>query len=1297
MALSLLESIRKLIRQDTVKVGGTIGNLHGAVRTDLGELSSSTIQTWLAMTIPGRQMPTLAEFLSAFAENPSSMRLEAALDGVTSVTSGPSTITLLRTVVDVERTTSFSLDLEIPNTTAVAAVYVDGVLQRTLRSSGAVPVSIPAGKHVLYVLLASPTAKVTVPTRIALVGETDVPKAPEWVSITSGYLDEVSGGSANVLRWASDPEVGNYRVLRRQPVLIGDLTVAGDGEVIEVSGFGGGDTYTILLGNDQTERIEAGAVLLSSGETVGIVLRTGLDTNGDTEVVCRLPLGLSEPPSLVGQLLYTGTFTELTRVTRVANTAYVEYVDSAVSLGTSYEYALQATGLVDESVLSPLSQVQFITTGDGAPPGSITLVSGYPKVLNRNVTVRFTTPADLDYAGVNTYWRQEVKNGANPYAGTAVSGPTVTVSPGTLTASTLAGYRLRLNVPNYTGATYTITGNSTSTLTLSESVDADFAAAFAAAAPVNLTIYKDTQVKTDAGLPNRLDEFSFFAANYGTYYFVTVDRSGNQQDFSAGVTWNYTTAQDYFTGPPVLAVRQLTTTEQAFFTGYTDAVRYAVLELWAYDPSRETADRFTGVKIFYHRVGQDANPVELTPIPSQAEAFPNTVTGAGEAVLDTVPSPRSRFVLVDRNFPRVRLWAQNSAGLTSDLITFVADLDTTPEVTVDTYINPLNDTASFVVVADDDTQSFTWSIDGGAATTVDSRTTKNFTISVPGGLELGQLKKLTVIPYGVFPPAAPAGVAVLRDLVRTPRSYVTFEAKDAAGNRSATETTANFSMVPAPAILASGSGAVTTDPAGGFFFTPSPAPSWTVNQFQNYCYLILKSGTTPVAIRPIASNTTTALRILRGVTVGSYNYEIVDGAVMWRRLTVGTTSDFEPTLGRESFTKTVQSEVEFYATRRGSYPENVRRVVVDQDNLPSLIGFGYNEVTVGGNTYLDVGFGSYDDDATTWEVYEKKGGWPTTDGSEPTVDMSKIDTTFLRFAGSVDQSSYRRSMAGMINGEVWYAVAVAKNSFGQAGLPVRKMHTVAASPTIASLTGLTLTPLITDPPLSKSILATWTTNSATSPTEPVYITAERVGFPGTLITATRQANQDYTINVGETLVATGGVLRTWTVTVTMNGTAVTRTVKFRVAETPTGDTLTLSANAQIFDYGACDVLAGCTGVQSRPHIRLITWTLTVNGVTVTNTSTPYRIFVEWANTVGTPAPVDWMPFAYGVNAAERSLYDSTYCQYSSASGTSTYWRYRLTVVDTSGVVVAGVNSVVTSVLSDTLTECPSFGPGGNAT
>jgi len=1403
MGLSLLESFRKLIRQDTVTIGQTVGNIHGAVRVDLADISEVVSQTWLALRINGSQVLPLTDYFDAFAEQTSTLSLETAIEGRITVTTRPNTVLMLRTVVEAERSLSFNLDITIPGTGATAAIYVDGTLIRTVSGSVAVPLNISAGRHTLYVQAVAPTITVAVPTKVRLVGETEIPRAPQWVSIQTGYLDEGAGTARTTLRWHSDPEVGSYRVYRREPILLADLTKVGDGLVTTMSPLGPDSTFTVTMGGDQGPKLEVGAFLIANGQTLGVVTSvtvtqiteddettTTVDESAyQTTLACRLAIDLETLPNVVGQFLSVGSFNEIARVSRVVNASVVEYVDSAVNRDHGYEYVLRAVGLVDETVLSPTSQVQYIVAGDIFAPGPITILEDYPTVTNRLVTVKFDTPTDLDYAGVNVYYRQQVMNSvldpeAPPEEEVFIDVPYELASVGsnkrTLTAvlnefpddedSTLEGFQLQLTLENFPTYTFTIAENTTNSVTIAEDLPDDIIAAIADALgdniEVGMYIYKDTEVKSDFGLPNRQDELQFFGENYGLYYFATFDRSRNQQSFDDAAVWTYTPADDQFTGGPIVAFRQLTKTEQAFFVeapeDYSDPKVYALVELYAYNansPKTPPQARFEGVEIHYQRKG-DETPTVLFPVPQQYEPyFPYEITAENEVLVDdrvgvvitdfvrtnnvttvTTETPhgfvveqlvevagattaslngtfevtavtastfsyantgpnllpgdregvaraRSRFVALNRTEDDtwIRVWAVDAIGRESDVLSFVVDLDTTPEISsLETFLDNNNNTASFIAVGDDDTFGVQWHVDPAGPQEpskdspfhVDLR--RNKVIRGVVDLPLGASKRLILLPCGSFDyslvplatsarsndittfvttephglvvgqwfdvlgstlpelntryrvktvtnpttvtvddpggglaaqnrsgsivigiAGAPFGEPVNRDLVRTPRSFVTFDTKDTDGNRVPDTVTARFAMAPAPAPQNLGTtlqpattstGVVSANAvsdAGRTWSVTAGVGQWTTGDLNYYYAWIAPENEKPL-IRTIVGSSASTLLLggdpLPTTHQGTHEYRILDGAVMFQRLSSADTpqglNGFAPTAGEETFTGENKTfYMAFYATKTGCTPENVRVMQVDPDSTASLKSLqpSYESET----TQLRYTANGFDDDAKTWRCYVKKTGWPikNTVNKDPTLEQlepSDIDEQYIRYSGSINQPTFSINA-----GEgTWYAVAVPVNSLNSEGTVTKAPPFLIGedNPTVHAIREVTATPQID----SGIILVSWKHTPNAPGSVSITVTEQSLTPPKTTSLTTNhgvQADQGqaidgagtYSHNTGRKFKASGKPL-VYEYAVTYQSKTETVRITAYVEDTKDDggdDDITLTATASAGAEGTC--------------------------------------------------------------------------------------------------------------------------------
>lgn len=1403
MRMSLLESLRRIIRQDLSRVDGPIGNLHGAVAGTSEILVATPPQSWLVLQVPGTSVPALEEFFQVFTNvSGQTARLEGATEGSLTVTLPAGTVGLCRAVTTVTQAQTVLLKVRAER----ATVYLDGVRLRSVEGEGLVSVALTPGQRQLTVIAVGSRVSLSLPSNLELSGTLELPPIPQWRDVTTGYLEAQNGTIANTLEWAGNSQVGGYRVLRRSVTPLGDPTIAGDGEIVAIGDLAADSTFLVSVSGDFSTTMP-GTMLLTAGGSLGTVMRASLDEAvAVTLFTCRLPQGASAPSTDdVGQVVYTGTFVEIARVTQVSNAAVVQYQDTTVQIGQAYEYALQSHGLLDTATWSPLSEVVYQVAGDATAPGPITLTAGYPTVQNRQVTVRFTTPTDADYQGVHVYYKRVVQNGAAPFTLASRSGNVLTVTSGTLPA--LTGYSVSFGtdiVP------YAVTASTATTITLAT------APVMTTAAGTALVIYRLERLRTDYGVPGRSDELTFTATDYGTHAFLTFDRSGNEQQLEAGVAWDYTTADDVYTSGPLLALRQLSAAEQAEFSGYADRARFAIVEVYGVSQAGSTA----GITLYYRR-REDVAEVTLPMSAVQSGAFPRVVTVGSSPVVDTPSGTRSRYIAMARDNNRIQVRAVDAEGYGSDTITFVVDLDDRPTVTsLETSINNLDDTVRWVGVVDDDTQSVEWYLDFGLSTQQGPISYDTSTVKVippantpPIALPLGRQRELLVIPYAVSKTlldgytaqqkAAVAGETVVRSLVRTPRSFVNLDYKDAQGLRSATEVTATFTQTPAgvPQTLRVGETSrlgtlnpttrvltdigttATTWTAGqwvsgataAFYvrFTPTVVRAATTaavtlsgtqtidgvtlvagdrvlvkdqaTASQNGIYVVaagawaraedfdssaevftgtavnvtegtlsrltgwtlttsgtITVGTTgltfvrgpwrPAVVRRILANTATTATVdgtLSYATTGTGRYEILDGAVMVRQVVAGQTPPaFLPTVGTETSGRGATFTYEFYATKNGCQAENVRSMQVDEDTTPSLVNFryAYNETTKD----LTVLFDSPDDDAKYWEVYERKGAWPTASGT-PT-EASQLLSSYFRFSATTDRTSYVRNMTGLDTGS-WYAVAVPKNSLGQVGTIALASINLGSPPApTPQISDVSLSPVFNTATLNITIGTLNVANGST-----VTVSMVRTDNQSTLQTASPTVTSDvatYALNVGETIVppgTSGAVSRTWSVTVSVaGGNSITKQISFLVAGAAPATVIISNAIAGVNAPGKC-YYDDCANPSSYGHSRFVTWNLTINGVAATAaTAAPYYVSIEVATDSG---GVQFSPIASGVPAWPREYIDSDFCIYSPfTGGTLRYWTYRLTVTDGFGTPISGGTVTTTSIqCSDNILVCSGKG------
>lgn len=528
--MNLLELIRRAIRQNTVNVGEPVKNLHGASAAFIQGLELTADQTWMRLSIVGTELVSIADFYTVYgadALNP--FTIETANGGVLTHTETQGVVQLYRGVVTLDTSTNMQFTVKLAGGASKAALYIDGVLDRSDVEKLATTRILDAGQHLIEIMAVSNEVTITTPVEIQIDGTADVMLPPAWASLTTGYADAAGATTIVTLKWNVDPRAGGWRIFRRQQTALGPIAAVNDAKA-------GRYTMNISGGNFETN-LPAGNEVYANNSLVGTVILATYDpVSNTTSVTIQLPKTLFvSNPGWAGKIAATGLSSELTRIRRTSAAGVVTYVDNTVTLGQAYWYVIQAYSLFDDTIVSPFSEARLTVAGDTTPPASITFNTGYPQATNRVVRVRFHTPSDVDYNGVRVVYRQSLTGTVSSYSGTSMG---VTVSG--LLAGQVNGWRVLPTSGNATRDEKGIVTNTATTLTLDQTYESINAPQVGDA----VTLYKDTSVVTDHGVPNVDDELIFTAPGYGTYQFRSFDLAGNEQNDASCLTWNFTQQLD---------------------------------------------------------------------------------------------------------------------------------------------------------------------------------------------------------------------------------------------------------------------------------------------------------------------------------------------------------------------------------------------------------------------------------------------------------------------------------------------------------------------------------------------------------------------------------------------------------------------------------------------------------------------------------------------------------------------------------------------------------------------------------
>jgi hypothetical protein len=1037
--MSLLELVRRAVRQQTNSIGEPVTNLFGAVAGQSTDLAAPTQSEWQVLALPGTRLPGLDEYFANYAADPQKLNaILPATQGQIVIQGNEVAVYAARGLVTMAATTAIPIAVAGLGSSMEYALYVDGVLNRRGAGDKAWVMNLTTGEHLVELLIVASTFALALPTTVRVSVTKDKLDAPVWESATATYADPRIGTPANKLRWYNNHRVGGWSLLRRELTVLGDIVKVGT--ILHDRAFA-----VDVAGNVETS-LQAGAGLFAGTELMGTVVSGAFDGVDTTQIVVTLTSERAELNEFwQGRTAAIGMWREIARIMRWTGGNVVEYLDTMVKGGDAYEYALQAFGLFDFAALSPLSDSRFVRAGDLTPPGDITLKAGYPKSFNKLITVRFTTPVDEDYAGVMTYAH------ASLATGTATSATTTTLVDTAAAFTALpATAKVLVTAGTAVGQERTVLSFSATALTVDTPWD------ITPDATSTYIVYTLDKVVTDYGVPNADDEFHFGAQDAARYYFRTFDNAGNEQDFGDAVYWDYDPVlDDVFSNanvPPQVGIKQLTDAEVTA-VGLTPDFNVVVLELSASD----AVDGTVGVTIDYKKRG-DLDFTTGLPASAAADA------------LDAPLGTRKRLVTLNRatfdNWMQVR--AMDQDGLLCEVVSYTADYDIIPEVSdVNVEVDTTTDIATVTVIVDDDTKSYQWRLDTAAWTTV-ADTSSVKTSEFAFDLLDGERKTLQVKPFSEIGATGTEGPVYEQVVERTPRTSILIESKTEDGASSATVVRVTFLVSPAiPDVAVSGSGTATSGTATTLTDT---GKAWTPEQFapnsttREVYYVRTVTGAGAGQLRKIVTNSTTTLSVepnwddASGLPTSGTTYVIQQGATLYRRYPFGSTSagGFIPTWQPVHFTRSTEGDVlEFFSVLSGVAPEGLQRALVDGDDEARILRL---DVTQSAANTLHVSLGEMDDDVKRWRCYVRRGQWPTGDGTL----ASAIDNRFIRFDAPTQGAGAETSFSMIASGTVavpltWYVIAVPVNSVGDAGpWATGSVAVTDANPNAGTLANLTV-------------------------------------------------------------------------------------------------------------------------------------------------------------------------------------------------------------------------------------------------
>jgi hypothetical protein len=537
---STLDLLHHLIRRQIDVIKMPVTNLYGATAGTEVVAPTGVTGAWQVWSVP-QEVTELEQFFAAYRLAESATTWAAPTTGGTVVIPAAlalattATTYLLAGQITVSAMTVIPMAIVLDSQQSWVAVYVDGVLQRRGNGSLELRLSVDGGVHVIELLVKATQVGVAIPSSVPLSAGEAIP-VPTGLVATPGTNS--GGGSAYVLlTWYNSARAGGWRVWRRQITGLGVLSAFG-----AVSSLG---VFSVQIAGDQTLVLDEGSELYANRTLMGtVVARLEYDAVAlTTTVSVRLADTLSGIDSdWANRTAGTGHATEVARVTRSSSGQTVSWTDTAVTHGEGYDYALQAFGLVDESVWGTRGDWVPVIVGDITPPLVIEFVTGYPRIQEQLVVAKFRTPVDEDYAGVRVYYVDEPVTGTASGAGSGDNTLADTDAAGWTTNSLYNNYYVEITGGTGSGQVMLITGTImsgvTAPYTSALTVEANWSTKPAVDSAYRIVRYKS--VITDYGLPNSRDELKFAPVGTGRYVFRAFDVAGNEQLIGDAAFWDTT-------------------------------------------------------------------------------------------------------------------------------------------------------------------------------------------------------------------------------------------------------------------------------------------------------------------------------------------------------------------------------------------------------------------------------------------------------------------------------------------------------------------------------------------------------------------------------------------------------------------------------------------------------------------------------------------------------------------------------------------------------------------------------------
>lgn len=400
MRKNFTDQIHDIVDEKTNKVGGPVGNLFGKVKEDVAKAAGAEEvipQSWYIVPLVVDRSPTLEQFINQYTHDKTGFQTVNAENGT--VKNGRvTTRTAVLYITAVEAASPFIMPIAVRAPGYDISIYLNNARQVATRDAAVASLSINTGRQFIMVLVHGGIAdtSVRIPEDIPTFAMEPAPEPPIWNDKPlSDYLTPGQGTRVIKLAWNNDPFAGGWNVYRAKSAQMAEVDVVTDNS---------NGTFTVEF-NSVDLPVTVGEDFYTNHFYGGKVTSVTKGVNGSipyTHLVISVAYGA---PTLaadwVDEVYAKPESYQAVAAVSYSGNSVIEWEDSDIKPNEVYVYRLTALGFLTLTTESEYSNTEWAFSNDEVAPGP---VSGLAVLVGEGILVAsYETPVDADFKGVRVY------------------------------------------------------------------------------------------------------------------------------------------------------------------------------------------------------------------------------------------------------------------------------------------------------------------------------------------------------------------------------------------------------------------------------------------------------------------------------------------------------------------------------------------------------------------------------------------------------------------------------------------------------------------------------------------------------------------------------------------------------------------------------------------------------------------------------------------------------------------------------------------------------------------------------